>query len=239
MNKNVDTVKSFNGTPTKPARGVPKMSGSEEPFTSFVYGTDRWGKTNNNCYAFAIDYFRGTMNKKLQPGELSKTLKRDDDLTDPQILKERTLSDLATKKNGGYSAGPCEKCKKGYYKVMAFVGKGQDYHWYRQVSDMMIPSDGKKTVSNIAKEIGVDKSQIDSPSSNKPKDGEPILIKNAGLFAHKRGFAELTVLDASGKFIKDPRVANRNYGDIDYNTFAGAFCVNATFGKGGKFSCAK
>ena len=237
MNKNVDTVKSFNGTPTKPARGVPKMSGSEEPFTDFIYGTDRWGKKNNNCYAFAIDYFRGNMNKKLQPGELSKTLKRDDDLTDPKILKERTLSDLATKKNGGYLAGPCEKCKKGYYKVMAFVDKGNDYHWLRQMGDMMIQSDGKKTVTNIAKEIGVDKSQIDSPSSNRPQKGEPILIKNAGLFAHKRGFSELTVVDASGKFITDPRKADLNYGDINYTTFAGAFCINANFGKGSKFSC--
>jgi len=239
MIKSVDTVKSFNGSSTKPAKGVPKLSGSEEPFTNFVYGSDKWGKKNNNCYAFAIDYFRPNMNKKLQPGELSKTLKKDDDLTDPKTLKERTLSDLATKKNGGYSASPCEKCKKGFYKVMTFVDKGSDYHWLRQMSDMMIMSDGKKTVANIAKEIGVDKNQIDSPSSNKPRKGEPILIKNAGLFAHKRGLSELTVLDASGKFIKDPRKADLNYGDINYSTFAGAFCVNATFGKGGKFSCVK
>lgn len=242
MNGIVDTanaknLKSFNGTPTKRAKGAPRLSGSEEPFTDFVYGTDRWGKASNNCYAFSIDYFRGNMKKKLQMGELAKTLKPGDDLTDPKTLKQRTLEDLATKKNGGYAAGPCEKCKKGYYKVMAFVDKSNDYHWYRQMGDMLITSDGQKTVANIAKEIGVNKNQIESPSSNKPKVGEPVLIKNAGLFAHKRGFSELTVLDASGKFITDPRKANRNYGDINYKFFAGAFCVNSSFGKGSKFSC--
>ncbi|ABT14576.1 hypothetical protein NY2A_B177R [Paramecium bursaria Chlorella virus NY2A] len=236
MGKNVDT-RSFDGSSTKPAKGVPKLSGSEEPFTNFVYGTDRWGKKQNNCYAFAIDYFKGNMNKKLQMGELAKTLKPSDDLTDPKTLKQRTLEDLGTKKNGGYAAGPCEKCKKGFYKIIAFTHPGNDYHWLRQMGDMLITSDGKKTVANIAKEIGVDKSQIDAPSSNKPKKGEPILIKNAGLFAHKRGFAELTVLDASGKFITDPRKANLNYGDINYKTFAGAFCVNVNFGSGGRFSC--
>ena len=125
MNKGVDT-RSFNGTSTTPAKGVPKVSGSEEPFTDFVYGTDRWGKKNNNCYAFAIDYFRGNLNKKLQMGELAKTLRRNDDLTDPKILKQRTLEDLATKKNGGYAAGPCEKCKPGFYKIMSFSDKGND-----------------------------------------------------------------------------------------------------------------
>lgn len=204
-------------------------SGSEEPFTDFVYG--KWGKRHNNCYAFAIDYFRGKMNKKLQPGELSKTLKQDDDLTDPKTLKDRVMADLATKTDGGYLTTPGSKCNEGYYKVMAFVDPGNDYHWYRQVGDMLIDTEGK-TINTLAKNMNVNKKQIDMPeNSNKA------LVKNSALWAHKRGLAELTTKDASGKFITDPRKANRDYGDNNYTTYVGTWCINNNFGKGGSMSC--
>ena len=89
------------------------LSGSEENFTDFVYGSDSFGKQHNNCYGFALDWFRGGGKQKLQPGQLSKTLKPDDDLTQPKVLKERVIADLATKKNGGYVVSPCVKCKEG------------------------------------------------------------------------------------------------------------------------------
>ncbi|ABT15453.1 hypothetical protein FR483_N168R [Paramecium bursaria Chlorella virus FR483] len=207
------------------------LSGSEENFTDFVYGSSRWGKKNNNCYAFALDWFRAGGQNKLQPGQLSKTLKSDDDLTDPKTLKARVIADLATKKDGGYISSPCVKCKEGYYKVMAVVDKGVDYHWYRQMGDMVIDTNGKNT-NTLARNMGIDKSQIDIPTnSNKA------LIKKGGLFAHKRGLADLTVLDASGKFITDPRTANRNYGDTNYSTYVATYCINKNFGKGGNFSC--
>ena len=119
---------------------------------------------------------------------------------------------------------------------MAFVDPGNDYHWYRQMGDVLIESDGKKNVNSLAKNIGVDKNQLNSPT-NKPAKGDPILIRAAGLWAHKRGLSELTVLDASGKFIKDPRDANRKYDNLDYKTYVGTFCVNKDFGKGKSFAC--
>ena len=211
-------------------------SGSEEPFTEYVYGSDRWGKGNNNCYAYSIDWFKGAQNKKLQMGEIAKTLRPEDDLTDKKVLKKRTLEDLATKKNGGYEAKANEQCRPGFYKTMAFVDPGRDYHWYRNVGDMLIRSDGKQTLNNISRNIGVNKTKINSPS-NSPSNGDPILIKNSGLWAHKRGLAELTTRDASGKFIKDPRRANRDYGDISYTVYAGSFCVSKNFGRGQDVSC--
>lgn len=239
MNKN-NTVnnapRSSDGSFAKMAKGGLPLSGSEEPFTNAVYGSEKWGKRNNNCYGFAIDYFKASENRKLQPGGLSKTLKPYDDLTDPKTLKEKTNADLATKTNGGYAVSPCVKCKKNYYKIMAFVDPGNDYHWYRQMGDVLIESDGQKNVNSLAKNIGVNKNQLNSPT-NKPVKGDPILIKAAGLWGHKRGLSELTVLDASGKFIKDPRDANRKYDNVNYTTYVGSWCVNANFGKGKSFAC--
>ncbi|AGE56263.1 hypothetical protein PBCVNEJV1_336R [Paramecium bursaria Chlorella virus NE-JV-1] len=206
-------------------------SGSEELFTDYVFGSKN-GKRSNNCYAFAIDWLENK-NKKLQPGEISKTLRSTDDLTDSKTLKARVISDLATKKNGGYVSSPCVKCREGFYKIMAFVDPDNDYHFYRQMGDSIIDTDGKN-VNTLARNMNVSKSQIDIPDeSNKA------LVKNSGLWAHKRGLAELTVKDASGKFIYDPRKANRKYDTLDYSKYVTTFCVNSNFGKGGKFSCVK
>ena len=237
MNKTNNVPKSFDGSAAKLVSGGLPLSGSEEPFTDLVYGSEKWGKRNNNCYAFAIDYFKASDHKKLQPGDLSKTLKSNDDLTDPKVLKEKVIADLGTKENGGYVASPCVKCKKNYYKIMAFVSPGEDYHWYRQMGDLLIESDGKKNINSLAKNIGVNKEQLNSPT-NKPAKGDPILIRAAGLWGHKRGLAELTVLDASGKFIKDPRDADRKYDNLNYTKYVGTWCVNQNFGKGKAFSCA-
>lgn len=238
MNKANNVPRSFDGSIAKLVKGGLPLSGAEEPFTNFVYGSERWAKFHNNCYGFAIDWFKSTENKKLQPGELSKTLKSRDNLTDPKTLKTRIISDLETKTNGGYVASPCVKCKKDFYKIMAFVDPGNDYHFYRQIGDMLVESDGQKNINSLAKNIGVDKNQINSPINN-PNKGDPILIKAAGLWAHKRGLSELTVLDAAGKFIKDPRNADRKYDNLSYDIYAGTFCVNQNFGKGQKFSCVK
>jgi hypothetical protein len=234
MNKNNTNVpRSSDGSFSKLVKGGLPQSGSEEPFTNFVYGNEKWGKRNNNCYAFAIDWLKATEKRKLQPGELSKTLTPYDDLTDPKVLKERTMADLG---EYGYMSSPCVKCKKNYYKIMAFVDKGKDYHWYRQMGDVLIESDGQKNVNSLAKNIGVNRNQLNSPT-NKPAKGDPILIRAAGLWAHKRGLSELTVLDSAGKFIKDPRDADRKYENLDYKTYVATFCVNANFGKGKSFAC--
>ena len=203
------------------------LSGSEEPFTNTVYG--RWGKKSNNCFGYAIDWFRGNGSKKLQPGEISKTLTPGDDLTNVKTLKARVISDLETKKNGGYATSPCVKCKQGFYKIMAFVDPGVDYHFLKQVGDMVVDTNGKNA-RTLAKNMDIRKINI-------PDNSNKALAKKTGLWAHKRGLAELTTKDASGKFITDPRKADLKYENIHYSTYAGTFCVNVHFGKGEKFSC--
>jgi len=207
------------------------LSKSELPFTPYVYGSGT-EKRSNNCYAFAIDWLE-RKNRKLQPGELSKTLKKDDKLTDPKTLKERVLADLATKKDGGYISTPGAKCHEGYYKIMAFVSDG-DYHFYRQMGDVLLDTNGK-TIDTLARNTNVKKNQIDLPQNS-----DKALVKNSGLWAHKRGLAELAITDASGKFIIDPRKADRNYGDgLNYSKYVATFCISNSFGKGGPMSCIK
>ena len=206
------------------------LSKSELPFTPYVYGSGT-EKRSNNCYAFAIDWLERKNEKKLQPGELSKTLKKDDDLTNPKTLKERVLADLATKKDGGYISTPGAKCHEGYYKIMAFVSEG-DYHFYRQMGDAIVDTNGK-TINALARNTNVKKNQIDLPQNS-----DKALVKNSGLWAHKRGLAELAITDASEKFIIDPRKADRNYGDgLNYSKYVATFCVSTSFGKGQSMSC--
>jgi hypothetical protein len=89
-----------------------------------------------------------------------------------------------------------------------------------------------KNVNTLARNMNVDKTQIDLPDeSNKA------LVKNSGLWSHKRGLAELTIKDASGKYIYDPRKADRKYKNLDYTQYVSTFCINKDFGKGGPVSC--
>lgn len=48
---------------------------------------------------------------------------------------------------------------------------------------------------------------------------------NDGSWSHKRGLTKITNLDASGKSINNPRLANRNYGYINYSNFCGYYFV--------------
>lgn len=206
-------------------------SGGEEQFTNATFGSKQ-GIADNNCYGYAVDWYRDSGGEKLQPGELSGTLRPADDLTRCDVLSQRTLADLATKAGGGYPVRPAARCKPGYYKVMSFVAPGKDYHWYRQMGDMVLPAPGGKTTAQLAEDLGVDPSQIDSPSP-RPGKCDKFVVWRGGLWAHKRGLDELTTRDAKGRWIFDPREADRDYGSgLDYTKFCGAYCVSTDFGKG-------
>lgn len=201
------------------------MSGSENEYTDLVWGSPE-GVSGNNCYGYALGVYMDGGYRKLQPGELAGTDKDDDDLTNCGVLRRRTLEDLG---KDGYVVNPEVACKKGYYKIMSVVDPGVDFHWYRQNGDMLVRADGKKTIANIATNAGIPKNSVRA-GSNKPAKCDAVLLENAGLWTHKRGLDELTNKDASGKFIVDPRKADRNYGKLQYKKYCNAFCVKDTFG---------
>ena len=96
--------------------------------------------------------------------------------------------------------------------------------WYRQTGDMLVRVDGKNTVTSIAKNAGVPMKNVNIPPGENSKN-RLALLRGAGLWAHKRGLDELSTKDASGKFIKDPRNANRTYPPYDYKEFCNAYCL--------------
>lgn len=206
--------------------GLP-LSGSESAFTNVTFGGKR-GIRNNNCYAWAIDSYADDGARKLQPGNLSSTnaaANAGADMTRCQTVAARAARDL---RGRAYPATPEAPCRKGYYKIMSFVSEGRDFHWYRQHKDALVRlSDNLRDTAALARALGVRPDQVYSPSPV-PRPGDTVLVKDAGLWSHKRGFATAPILkDACGKAIRDPRKACRRYDDLDYSKFCGAMCVKA------------
>ena len=192
-----------------------RTSGSEHVYNDFVYGSEE-GIQSNNCYAYAIDHYTRTPGHKLQPGELAG------DLTDMNIGSCTELRRRVKRDNPSIYPVKAEgSCRPGFFKVMAFLDKNDDYHWYKHHQDLLVKIKAGDTVKLIAKQFGV-------PCRNVifPRQGVIALVKNARLWSHKRGLATGPLLeDACGRLITDPRRACRNYGEFDYKTMCGTFCT--------------
>ena len=208
------------------ARNVLPLSGSEETYTNMKFGSPR-GIKNNNCYAWAIGHYDNAGGVKLQPGDLAR-LGGNMSLTSCKDLKARALKDSrAPGQKRMYAARPEQACRAGYYKVMAFLDPTTDYHWYRQHKDVMYRVKAGNSLTSIATKLGVPPRQVRA-TGNRPAPGSTVMIKDAGVWSHKQGFATGPLLDdACGKAIRDPRKACRNYGAYDYDTFCGAYCVRS------------
>lgn len=207
------------GTPTLP------VSGSEPPFTDLTYGSPR-GRGNNNCYAWAIGRYRNSGGQKLQPGNLSGSRDRDVDLRSCDAITTRAMQDL---RDRAYRSRPEQPCRRGYYKVMAFLAPGTDYHWYKQHRDALVRlTDEVPTVAALARSLGVPPNQVYAPTAA-PKPGDVVLVKDARLWSHKQGLATGPLLkDACDRAIRDPRAACKKYtDDLNYTRFCGAMCVRA------------
>lgn len=197
------------------------LSGSEITYTDLTYGSPR-GVGNNNCYAYAIDKYTNSGNRKLQPGNISQSPGKLD-LGSCAGLKARALADL---KDRAYVADPDKPCQAGYYKIMSFLDKDNDYHWYKQHKDALVRLTPKmRDLAALARAMGVKPSQVHSPTAS-PKAGDLVLVKDAKVWSHKQGHATGPLLkDACGKAIRDPRKACRDYGRLNYREYCGALCV--------------
>lgn len=215
MNRNV--------LPTKPPKGkfLP-ISGTERAYTDFTFGTPT-GVGNNNCYGYAIDRFREVGEVKLQPGNVAG-LGGNIDLTTCKSVVDRAMADL---KDRAYTEKPERACRPGYHKVMAFLAKNNDYHWYRQHKNALVRlSEQMRSVAALARALGVKPKQIYSPTP-RPRVGDTVMVKNSGLWSHKQGLATGPLLkDACGRAIRDPRKACRRYSEtLDYKDYCGSMCV--------------
>lgn len=201
------------------------VSGSEEVFADITYGAPR-GKGNNNCYAWAIGDYRNSGSHKLQPGNLYGA-KDDMNLSSCADIARRAAADL---RGRAYTAKPQETCRPGYYKIMSFLAKGNDYHWYKQHRDLLLrwPANWEGGVGRLAAVLNVPESSIYVPHTP-PRAGDVVLVKDARVFSHKQGLATGPLLhDACGAVITDPRKACRSYASgLDYSKFCSSMCVKS------------
>jgi hypothetical protein len=110
---------------------------------------------------------------------------------------------------------------------MAFLDPSTDYHWYRQHKDVLYKVQDGNSLTAISRKMGVSPDKV-MMAHKAPTPGQRVLVRNAGLWSHKQGFAGGPKLDdACGRTIKDPRRACRDYGEYNYERFCGAYCVRS------------
>jgi hypothetical protein len=196
------------------------LSGSEPTCKYNVFSTQR-GIRNNNCTAYAYQLARrdGTY-FKLQPGDLS-TRKPFHVLSCKEVV-ERVKEDL--KVLGGFPTRLTTPCQKNMYKIALVLSPGRDYHFLLQHKDVYYVTEPGDTRASIAKKFQVPLTKVQNKKSYAA--GTSVLIKDAGVWSHKRGIAHPpTLLDAKKQLIKNPKRANFNYGELNYSVFCGVFCV--------------
>lgn len=198
------------------------MSGSEPLFSELEYGVPR-GKNNNNCYAYAIGSYRVGGNYKLQPGNLSEQ-SSNLNASSCKFLNGRAMADNRRRgiyrlRDGG------QRCRRGFYKIMSFIDKDRDYHWYVQNGSLLYRVLPGETRASISKKFGVPVRNVVSPTRTLTP-GDMVYVRDAGVWSHKMGLATGPLLvDASQRVITDPRRANRNYGDLNYRRACGSYCI--------------
>lgn len=215
------------------------VSGSEQP-----YNWAPWGKSlihNVNCYAYALGS-RVKYHNKSVPGNHAGLPPFFSNFKTCRGLAKRVVADNPKKV---YRARACEKCRKGFYKIMMFVAPKNDYmdptgdfHFYKQHSIVHYTVKKGDTYESIAAffrvpvsrvqqaRVRVDDNKFQKPRvlRSRPLAGKTIAFR-ANCFSHKQGWATGPLLyDADGKMIRDPRRANRNYG-YKYTRYCSSFCV--------------
>lgn len=204
------------------------VSGSEPTCTKAPFGTTK-GTISANCYQYAIQYMPMVQYRKLQPGNLSGKTGIDFALNTCHPAKKRVLEDIVARKLG-YEVNMESPCAKGFSKIILQLAKNNDFHFLRQNGDVLYPVENGETRESIAKKFRVPLEQVVLKNGAIPKKvfrrGQTIRIVDANVWSGKRGTAfPPSLYDAKGNIIFDPRTANFNYGDLNYDKICSAFCV--------------
>ena len=207
------------------------LSGAEKVFTR-----DNWTKhvKSNNCYAYSVNDLRRFRPQKSVPGDRTNR----EPVYGFQYLTCGNLAELVEADNPGkvYRAKATAPCKQGFYKIMMFVAPsadpnnahGGDFHFYKQHGRAQYVVRATDNYSSIARFFGVSPTTIKKYSKAKLTPGKKITFP-VNLWSHKRGWATGPLLvDASGKTIKDPRKADKNYSSLKYNSYCSSFCVSSS-----------
>ncbi len=131
------------------------LSGAEPLFSYMGWGDV--GRTRDNCYDYAFGSDRANRNVKSVPGNKSPPGRfKNSDFTSCRGFTKRVLSDNPG--NVYRCKDPRKVCKRGFYKVMAFVAPTNDYgnstgdfHWYKQHRAVRYRVRAGDTVTGLAR----------------------------------------------------------------------------------------
>jgi len=199
---------------------------TSETYSDLLYRSPV-GTGQNNCYAWAVDYYKNTGDRKLQPGDLAG-ISGGVDLTKCDDLISRALADGRAMGWDLRFVGDSLGCAPGYTSIVAVMAPDNDFHWYRHHKDLLYRVKTPRTVRDLAIEFDVPAQNVSIPSGDTAGSGDMVLIRGANVWSHKQGFSPAGPLlrDSCGKIIKDPRKACRKYGSgLNYTKVCGAFCL--------------
>lgn len=124
-------------------RGQPTSRYEKSDMFSYFNSTNY--QRYNNCYTYALGYYVNPVTgqrfngKGVNPGGLSGNPITMNDLSNPSTFK--TKVEAAMQRDCNYYGGDFAEItsstqpRQGYYKVALVLDPGNDYHWYRQLSD--------------------------------------------------------------------------------------------------------
>ena len=165
------------------------------------YSAIGWKNKANyaNCYAYALNIYGDLYNDRLQPGYLSG------------------------KYYNAYSGSIQNKIISAFKEDLKKISKDLHYNRKNYLTMWDYKYFGPVYGSGycVALVLSISKSGY-------YKDYHWYRQDKDGYWSHKRGLLPVTNLDASGKKIKDPKKADRNYsssGGLNYNVFVGYFKI--------------
>jgi hypothetical protein len=193
-------------------------------YSDLLYGTSL-GTRQNNCYAWAIDYYKNSGDSKLQPGDLAG-MRGGVNLSSCSDLVSRALADAKSMKWDLRVLKDSDQCPRGSYKIMAVLAPNEDFHWYRHHRDMLYKIKTPRSRTDVAKEFDVPVCAVQA-ASEQLNVGDLVFIKDANVWSHKQGFSPDGPLlrDSCGRLIKNPATACRKYGGrLNYSRVCATFC---------------
>ncbi len=167
-----------------------KLSGAEPVFSYMRWGDV--GKYRDNCYdyAFGDDHPRSV---KSVPGDRSRIKFPNSNFTTCRGFVKRVLSDNP---KTVYACKDANKvCKRGYYKVMAFVAPHNiygnstgDFHWYKQHRAVRYKIRAGDTISGLARFFKVSPLTIKKAllRRTRPKQYDDGMIANSNMKINMR-----------------------------------------------------
>jgi len=116
-----------------------------------LFKWDPWGsmgRHHDNCYDYAFGLNNVHAVNKNVPGNMSGNKAWGLTFQTCVGIAKRVLEDY---RGLAYRCGANTPCKPGYYKVMNFVAREGDFHWYRQTTAIRYKIRAGDTVTGVAK----------------------------------------------------------------------------------------